>query len=56
MDKALKIGRLIAFVAEIVMATFVVADSIDNLTAKRKAAKDTDNNGKPAESKAAAQA
>lgn len=54
MDKALKIGRLIAYVAETVMATFVVADTIDNLASRRKA-KETDNNGKPAESKAAAQ-
>ena len=56
MDKALKIGRLIAYVAETVMATFVVADTIDNLASKHRTAKETDNNGKPAESKAAAQA
>ena len=55
MDKALKIGRLIAYVAETVMATFVVADTIENLASKHRKAKE-DNNGKPAESKAATQA
>lgn len=40
MDKALKIGRLVAYAAETVMATIVVVDSIRKNTTGKKAVTD----------------
>ena len=47
MDKALKIGRLIAYAAEIVMATLMAKDAIEN-NSERKA-KEKSNHGKTAD-------
>ncbi len=47
MDKALKIGRLIAYAAEIIMAAFVVVDTVENISERR--AKEKSNDGKTAD-------
>lgn len=43
MDKALKIGRLIAYAAEIILATLVAKDSFDNISRRRKATEEVTN-------------
>lgn len=48
MDKALKIGKLIAYAAEIILATFMVADTIESIS-ERKASRKTNANGNTAE-------
>lgn len=48
MDKALRIGKLIAYAAEIIMASFVVADTIASIT-ERKASGKIKANGKTAD-------
>lgn len=47
MDKALKIGRLIAYAAELLMASLMAKDAFDNISERR--AKEKVNNGKSAE-------
>lgn len=47
MDKALKIGRLIAYAAEIVMATLMAKDAIENISERK--AKEKSNHGKTAD-------
>lgn len=48
MDKALKIGKLLAYAAEVVMATIMAKDAFDNFSERRKA-KEKTNDGKTAE-------
>ena len=47
MDKALKIGRLIAYAAEIVMAALMAKDAIENISERK--AKERLNHGKSAD-------
>lgn len=48
MDKALRVAKLIAYVAETIMATVVVADAVSNFSERKKSRK-SDDKKKPAE-------
>lgn len=48
MDKALKIGKLIAYAAETILATCVVAETVRSFRDRKKSAKENDKE-EPAE-------
>lgn len=49
MDRALKIGRLIAYAAEVTMAAFVAIDTFKNLSEKKKDSGTSNHKDKAAE-------